>query len=151
MTTPTSLTAERLRRAREQEKLPGGFSFQRIGERIDMDSFTRLQRTQVVDAVLQTDASGRGGGIRRIEDAQWVIGRNARNEAICLHFDPDDKAALTSEILREMYVEAKDLGLNKPLRVYGTRTEVFASDSFRFFKLPDEVSTNLVMSLRGGQ
>jgi adenine-specific DNA-methyltransferase len=147
----TTLTAERLRRARVSEDLPGGFTFQRIGDRIDMDSFARLRRNQVVDAVLQTDASGRGGGIRAIEGAQWVIGRNVRNEAICLLFDSDEHAALTSEILREMYGEANELGLNKPLRVYGTRTEVFASDSFRFFKLPDEVSTNLVMSLRGGQ
>ena len=144
-----TLTAERLRRARDQEALPGGFRFLRVGERIDLDGYAQLARKQVVEMILQTDASGRDGHIKPISGAKYVIGANSRGEAICLHHDPEARSPVSTELLREMYAEAKELGLAKPLRVYAERNEVFGSDSFRFFKIPDEVANNLVMTLRG--
>jgi adenine-specific DNA-methyltransferase len=144
-----TLTAERLRRARATEALPGGFRFMRVGERIDIENWAKLARKQIIETILQTDTSGRDGRIRTVDGAKWVIGQNSRREAICLHHDPEKRTPVSEAILREMYVEAKELGLNKPLRVYAEACEVFGSDSFRFFKLPDEVSNNLVMALRG--
>ena len=144
-----TLTAERLRRARTHDDLPGGFRFLRVGERIDIDGFAQLARKQLVEMILQTDASGRDGRIRPIVGAKYVIGANSRGEAICLHHNPETRGPVSTEILREMFVEAKGLGLAKPLRVYAERSEVFGSDSFRFFKIPDEVANNLVMTLRG--
>jgi len=38
-----------------------------------------------------------------------------------------------------MFVEAKKLGLKKPLRVYGSTCEVSETDSFRFCQIPDEI------------
>lgn len=144
-----TLTGERLRRARVKEELPGGFTFKRVGERLDVENFARLARRQVVEAILQTDASGRDGRIRPVEGAKWVIGSNSRREAICLHHDPTSHSTINGEMLSEMYEEAEELGLVTPLRVYGETCEIFGSDSFRFFKLPNEISNNLVVSLRG--
>jgi adenine-specific DNA-methyltransferase len=145
----TALTAERLRRARTSEGLPGGFSFLRVGPRINIEAFEELQHRHLVASILQTDASGRGGGIKAIEGATWVIGHNGRREAICLHYDAHAHTGITADILRAMYAEADTLGLARPLRVYGESCEIFRSESFRFFKLPDEVTNNLTVSLRG--
>lgn len=145
----TTLTAERLRRARRIESLSGGFSFLRVGRRIDTEAFEQLQREGLVSAILQTDASGRGGGIKAVEGRKWVIGYNTRREAICLHYDPKAHSPVSAEALRQMYFEVDELGLKRPLRVYGETCEIFGSDSFRFFKLPDEVTDNLTMALKG--
>ncbi len=147
----TSLTAERLRRARVKEGIPGGFSFLRVGEAINFDAFEKLQREHLIQSILQTDASGRGGGIKPVKGAKWVIGHNARREAICLHYDAKKHTPITAAILKEIYAEIDKLGLNRPVRVYGESSEIFRSESFTFFKLPDEVANNLTVSLRGGR
>jgi adenine-specific DNA-methyltransferase len=145
---PATMTAERLRRARKLEDLPGGFSFLRVGPRIDFEAFATLQRRHLVQTILQTDSSGRGGGIKPVEDGKWVIGYNARREAICLHYDPERHAPITAEVLRDIYAETDALKLKRPVRVYGEACEVFGSESFRFLKLPDEVLNNLTVSLK---
>jgi adenine-specific DNA-methyltransferase len=145
----TTLTAERLRRARTMENLPGGFSFRRVDQQIDTANLATLQRRQLVEVILQTDASGKGGGVKPVSDGKFVIGRNARREALCLHFDPQGHTPITGDILTKMYAEADALKLNRPLRVYGEACQIFGSDSFRFFKLPDEVTNNLTVALRG--
>ncbi len=147
----TSLTAERLRRARVKEEIPGGFSFLRVGEAINFDAFEKLQREHLIQSILQTDASGRGGGIKPVKGAKWVIGHNARREAICLHYDAKKHTPITAAILKEIYAEVDKLGLNRPLRVYGESSEIFRSESFIFFKLPDEVANNLTVSLKGSR
>jgi adenine-specific DNA-methyltransferase len=147
----TSVTGERLRRARELEKLPGGFTFLRVGSKIDLAAFASFKRKQLAETILQTDASGRGGGIKSIEGQTHVIGRNARNEAICLYYDADGHGPITAEILGQMYSEADALGLARPLRVYGEACELFGSDSFKFFKLPQELANNLTVALRGSK
>jgi adenine-specific DNA-methyltransferase len=137
----TTLTAERLRRARTVEGLPGGFSFIRLGEQIDREAFATFQRHTIVEAIRQADATGRGAGIKPIE-GKWVIGSNSRRQAICLAYSPDGEA-MTSAQLREMYIEAQELGLARPLRVYGAACEVLESDGFSFFQIPDELLSNL--------
>jgi len=143
----TTMTGERLRRARRVEALPGGFTFLRVDQRIDTDGLAKLQRRQLVDLIRQTDASGRGSRIQPVEGT-YVIGTNARGEALCLHFDAAGRTAVTRDILRAMYLEAAELGLMQPLRVYATSSEVQTSDGFIFFKLPDEVASNLAMNIR---
>lgn len=143
-----ALTADRLRRARVSEGVRGGFTFKRVTEQIDFENFFSMKRRQIVDAILQSDTSGRGGGIVPIEGT-LVIGRNARREAICLVFEEAGDSALTPALLGEMYAEAEALGLSSPLRVYARRTEVFDPDNFRFFKLPDELYRNLMVTIGG--
>jgi adenine-specific DNA-methyltransferase len=147
----TTLTAERLKRARKLEGLAGGFSFFRVGPRIDVEAFEQLQHRHLVSTILQTDASGRGGGVKPVEGGKLVVGYNTRQEAICLYYDPKSHTPINRDLLREMYLEADALGLARPLRVYGESCDVFGSESFRFFKLPDEVINNLTVALRGGR
>lgn len=137
----TTLTAERLRRARTVEGLPGGFSFLRLGEQIDREAFATFQRHTVVEAIRQADASGRGVGIKPI-DGKWVIGANSRRQAICLGYSVDGEA-VTAADLREMFLESDSLGLARPLRVYGSACEVLESDGFSFFQIPEELLANL--------
>ena len=137
----TTLTAERLRRARTEDSLPGGFSFLRLGEEIDREAFATFQRHTVIEAIRQADASGRGSGIKPI-DGKWVIGSNSRRQAICLGYSVDG-AAVTAADLHEMFLEADDLALARPLRVYGSACEVLESDGFSFFQIPEELLANL--------
>jgi adenine-specific DNA-methyltransferase len=137
----TTLTAERLRRARTVEGLPGGFLFLRLGEQIDREAFATFQRHTVIEAIRQADASGRGVGIRPIE-GKWVIGANSRRQAICLGYSVDG-VAVTAADLREMFLEADRLDLARPLRVYGSACEVLESDGFSFFQIPEELLANL--------
>lgn len=137
----TTLTAERLRRARTRERLPGGFSFIRLGEQIDREAFATFQRHTVIEAIRQADASGRGVGIKPI-DGKWVIGANSRRQAICLGYSVDGET-VTAADLHEMYLEAEGLGLARPLRVYGSACEVLESDGFSFFQIPEELLANL--------
>ena len=145
----TTLTAERLRRARTVEGLPGGFSFLRLGEQIDRAAFATFQRHTVIEAIRQADASGRGSGIKSI-DGKWVIGSNSRRQAICLGYSVDGDA-VTAADLHEMFLEADGLGLVRPLRVYGSACEVLESDGFAFFQIPEELLANLSVGrgLRG--
>lgn len=147
----TTVTAERLRRARAKEGLPGGFRYLRVGPKIDLEAFETLQHRHLVSSILQTDASGRGGGIKPVDGGKLVIGYNNRREAICLHYDRSTHTPINRDLLRAMYLEADALGLNRPLRVYGESCDIFGSESFTFFKLPDEVINNLTVSLRNGR
>jgi adenine-specific DNA-methyltransferase len=45
-----------------------------------------------------------------------------------------------------MFEEAKKLGLNKPLRVYGTTCTVGETESFRFCQIPDEILAALQLA-----
>ncbi|HEY4266868.1 MAG TPA: site-specific DNA-methyltransferase [Galbitalea sp.] len=143
----TTATGERLKRARTAESLPGGFTFYRVGPKIDIDAFELLQHQHVVSSILQTDASGRGGGIKQVDGQRYVIGYNAKREAICVFYDPKTHAPVSRDVLREMFLEVDALKLARPVRVYGESCEVFGSESFRFFKIPDEILNNLSVSL----
>lgn len=137
-----TLTAKRLREARIQEELAGGFTFLRVTRQIDAEGFASFQRHEIVAAIRQADASGRGTGIKPV-DGKWVIGVNHRNEAICLDWEGPDGGMTTAEDLRAMFEEAYRLGLSTPLRVYGDACEVYEDDSFNFLQIPDELLRNL--------
>jgi adenine-specific DNA-methyltransferase len=137
-----TLAANRLREARIQEELSGGFTFLRVTRQIDAAGFATFQRNEIIAAIRQADASGRGTGIRPVE-GEWVIGANHRNEAICLHYQGPDGGMATAEHLRAMFEEAYRLGLSTPLRVYGDACEVFEDDSFVFLQIPEELLRNL--------
>jgi adenine-specific DNA-methyltransferase len=122
------LTAERLRRARDAEHLSGSFAFYRVGEVIDREAFATFQRLTIIEAVRQADATGRAAGIRPI-DGRLVIGANRRNQAICLGFIGEDGGTVTADMLGEMFIEAKELGLERPLRVYGAACGVIENES----------------------
>jgi adenine-specific DNA-methyltransferase len=133
-----TLTAPRLKAAIATEKLDEEFQFLAAGRRLDRAAILELEREAIANLIIQTDATGAGSGISRVKGTH-VIGHNSRREAICLYWNGRDNATVTREILTAMYQETKDLGLNRPLRVYGAVCTVGETESFRFLQIPDEI------------
>jgi adenine-specific DNA-methyltransferase len=134
-----------LRAAIEKEHLPGGFTFLETGRRLNREAILDLERQAISSLIVQTDVTGAGGGITRIE-GEHVVGYNSRREAICLRWNGRSDSAITSDTLIAMFGEAKKLGLRKPLRVYGSTCVVGETDSFRFCQIPDEIVAALNLS-----
>lgn len=133
-----TLTAPRLKAAAKKEKLSGGFTFETMGRRLNRDAILELEREAIANLVIQTDATGKGRGIVKL-GGEYVIGKNSRQEAICLCWNGRTRSRITSDVLTEMYKEAKGRGLRRPLRVYGSTCDVGETESFRFCQIPDEI------------
>ncbi len=133
-----TLLAPRLKAAVEQEELPGGFTFETKGRRLNRDAILDLEREAIANLIAQTDATGKGRGITRV-DGKHVIGHNGREEAICLCWNGRTKSKISSEVLGKMYAETKELGLRRPIRAYGSTCSVGETDTFRFCQIPDEI------------
>jgi len=140
-----TLTAARLREAIKKEGLPGGFTFEATGQRVNRDVILELEREAIANLIVQTDVTGVGRGITKLT-ATHVIGFNARNEAIALCWNGRHHSTVTRELLGEMFAEAKELKLSKPLRVYGTTCTVGETESFRFCQIPDEILAALQLT-----
>lgn len=133
-----TLIVPRLKEAIEQEELPGGFTFERKGRKLNRQAIVDLEREAITNLIIQTDTTGRANGIRRIE-GRYVIGSNPRQEALCLCWGGRATSSVTSEVLVQMFEEASALGLRRPLRVYGSTCDVGETESFRFCQIPDEI------------
>lgn len=140
-----TLTAPRLKRAIDVDGYESGFRFEAVGRQLDREAILDLERANITNLVLQTDVTGVGGGIRRIA-GKFVIGANARQEAICLLWNGRDDSAVTREILVEMFEETKDLELRRPIRVYGSTSSLAETDSFRFCQIPDSILAALQLA-----
>jgi adenine-specific DNA-methyltransferase len=133
-----TLLVPRLKAAIEQEELPGGFAFETKGRRLNRNAILNLEREAIANLVIQTDATGRGRGIRKV-DGDYVIGQNARQEAICLCWNGRKDSTITRDVLVAMFDEAKARGLRRPIRAYGATCDVGETESFRFCQIPDEI------------
>ena len=133
-----TVTAPRLRAAIEQENFKEGFRFETTGRKMDRDAILELERATITNLILQTDATGVGGGIQRIA-GEHVIGVNGRREAICLWWNGRKDSAVSRDVLVAMFEEAKALELKRPIRVYGSTCEVGETESFRFCQIPDAI------------
>ncbi len=140
-----TLTAERLRRAIRKEELPGGFTFETTGKKLDRDVILRLERDAIANLIIQTDSTGIGRGLTKLH-GKYVVGHNARNEAIALCWAGRQRSRVDRAVLRAMFEEAKSLNLDKPLRVYGTTCTVGETESFRFLQIPDEILAALQLA-----
>jgi adenine-specific DNA-methyltransferase len=143
-----TVTAARVRAAIDKEGLHGEFRFERTGRRLDRDAIVELEREAIANLIIQTDATGTGRGIRRITNTEYVIGANARGEAICLRWNGRG-SSITPEILGAMYGEVDALGLKRPLRVYASTCQVGETPSFRFCQIPDEILARLSLEEDG--
>jgi len=133
-----TLIVPRLKAAIEKEELPGGFAFETKGRRLNRDAILDLEREAIANLVVQTDATGKGRGIAKV-DGDYVIGHNTRQEAICLCWNGRTNSTITRDVLVAMFEEAKARGLRRPLRAYGATCDVGETDSFRFCQIPDEI------------
>jgi adenine-specific DNA-methyltransferase len=136
------LTAERIKRARTVDGLPGGFTFLRVGDEINDEGWAKMQRDEVARVIRQADPSGKGRGLRRINGC-YIVGANSRRQAVCLNWGGEDAGAVSREVLRAMFEEVAELGLRLPMRVYGVTCDVAETDDFVFCQLPDEVKALL--------
>lgn len=139
------LTAPRVRAAIEQEHLPGGFIYERIGRRLDREAILDLEREAIANLIAQTDVTGTGRGIRRIAGGKYIIGQNSKGEAICLCWKGRSDSTVTPKVLAEMYREADQFGAKRPLRVYAATCQVGETGSFRFCQIPDEILARLAL------
>jgi adenine-specific DNA-methyltransferase len=133
-----TILAPRLKAAIKKEKLPGGFAFEATGRCLNRNAILELEREAIANLIIHTDATGKGRGITRIS-GEYVIGHNARQEAICLCWNGRTKSAITRDVLVAMFDEVKERGLRRPLRAYGATCEVGETDSFRFCQIPNEI------------
>jgi adenine-specific DNA-methyltransferase len=140
-----TLTSGRMKAAIEKEDLQGGFTFLETGRRLNREAILELERQAITNLIVQTDITGAGGSITRM-DGDHVIAYNARREAICLKWNGRSDSTITRDVLVQMFEEAKTLRLNKPLRVYGSTCVVGETDSFRFCQIPDEIVAALSLS-----
>jgi adenine-specific DNA-methyltransferase len=133
-----TLTAPRVRAAIEVEGYESGFTFESTGRKLDRDAILGLERATITNLVMQTDATGVGGGLQRLT-GQYVIAANGRREAIALYWNGRNDSAVSRDILVAMFEEATAMGLRRPLRVYGSTCELAETESFRFCQIPDAI------------
>lgn len=138
-----TLTAPRILRAIEHDDFDSGFTFLKTGRGLDREAILGLEREKIAAVICQTDRTGAGSGIRRIDGPQWIIGANSRSEALALVWQGKTGSRVTSEIINQALAEGKELGLKTPLRIYGTTCTVSETRSFRFCQIPDEILASL--------
>lgn len=138
-----TLTAPRIRKAIEHDGFNSGFMFLKTGRGLDREAILGLERENIAAVICQTDRTGAGSGIRRIDGPRWIIGANSRSEALALVWQGKTGSRVTSEIINQALAEAKELGLKSPLRIYGTTCAVSETRSFRFCQIPDEILASL--------
>ena len=112
--------------------------FETKGRRLNRDAILELEREAIANLIIQTDATGKGRGITKV-GGDFVIGHNARQEAICLCWNGRTNSTITRDVLVQMFEEVKERSLRRPLRAYGATCDVGETDSFRFCQIPDEI------------
>jgi adenine-specific DNA-methyltransferase len=133
-----TLLAPRLAAAIEKENLDAGFAFEAMGRRVNRDAILELEREAIANLIIQTDATGKGRGITRI-DGRYVIGWNSKQEAICLCWNGRSKSSISRDVLVDMFKEVEEFELRRPIRAYAATCQVGETDSFRFCQIPDEI------------
>lgn len=135
-----TLTAERIKRAIEKYGYNDGFTFYTTGRKLDRQAIVGLKRDALAALICQADETGRGRGITRVSGYQYIIGKNHRNEAICLVWTDENDNEVTKEDYRKAALEVRAAGLKKPLRMYGGFTYIGdIPTSWKFCQIPDEI------------
>ena len=144
-----TLIVPRLKKAATVESLVCSFTFLRTGAELDREAILSLERTKVINVIVQTDRTGLAGGVRRIAGKRYVMGANRRNEAIALHWEGRDGSTVTGKIVNDALKEAGSLGLATPMRIYGTSCKISETPSFVFCQIPDEILAALDLDDEG--
>lgn len=134
-----TLTVERVKRAIQINEQDSGFVFYATGRKIDRNAIISLERDTLASLICQADETGKGRGISRITGYQYIIGKNMRNEAICLVWNGNDNSEVTKDHLRSASEEVTQAGLKKPFRIYGTFCRIGDTSSWKFCQIPDEI------------
>ncbi|OAH61016.1 hypothetical protein AYJ66_13750 [Dietzia cinnamea] len=134
-----TLVAPRLRAAIDADGFDSGFAFLTAGAQLDREAILSLEKDKITAVICQTDRSGTRAGIKRIDGKKWVIGSNQRGEALALVWRGVTNSQVNAEVINEALIEAKELGLKTPIRMYGTTCNISETRSFVFCQIPDEI------------
>jgi adenine-specific DNA-methyltransferase len=144
-----TLVAPRLRAAIETDGFDSGFAFLTTGGQLDREAILSLEKDKITSVICQTDRSGTRAGIRRIDGKKWVIGANQRGEALALVWRGVTNSQVNAEVINEALVEARELDLKTPIRIYGTTCNISETRSFVFCQIPDEILAALQIEDHG--
>ena len=135
-----TLTAERLKLAIKKDRYTDGFTFYETGRKLDRRAIVGLERDALANLICQADETGRGKSVTRLNGRKYIIGKNPRNEAICLVWKGESDSEVTSDDLRAAAKEVSAAGLKRPFRIYGTFCRVSdTGTSWKFCQIPDEI------------
>ena len=134
-----TLTAERVRRAIKVDGYKDGFNYYQTGRKIDREAIISMERDGITALICQADETGRGRGVTRLTGFEYIIGKNHRNEAICLLWNGDAHSEVTKDDMKRAAAEVTKAGLKRPFRMWGTNTNIADTDSWKFCQIPDEI------------
>jgi adenine-specific DNA-methyltransferase len=147
----SSLTANRLKRvvtgawaSGRQTPLHSGFSFQRLGKRVDAQALLQMERDEMVDTVIAShfDANRkRGSNLIRVNGADWryLVAKNSDDEGFFLVWEgPDGNTDFSSAVYDACAVEAEKAGLKSYYHVYA-RLYLYQTENVRFYQIPDRI------------
>jgi adenine-specific DNA-methyltransferase len=134
-----TLTAKRVKAAIQKDAHNAGFTYLKAGQKLDRDAIVNLERDALASLICQVDETGKGKGIARLNGYDYIIGKNHRQEAICLVWNGEKDSEVTSKALEKAAKEVTAAGLKRPFRIYGTYCRVSDTRSWRFCQIPDEI------------
>lgn len=147
-----TLTAERLRRAAEGDwangrgvSLGGGFSFTKLGKKVDGPALLAMARKDMLDSVVGShfDAtSKRGDYLIRVDDDdyKYLIAKNSEGEGFFLIWDgPNENTDFTRSVYETCAEEAERAALtSQPYHVYA-RLYLYQTEGVNFYPIPDRI------------
>jgi adenine-specific DNA-methyltransferase len=158
-----TLTAERLRRvctgkwsSGKVQPLQGGFTFIRLGRKVDSSVLLRMERDEMLDTVIGShfDANRRRGDrLIRLETEKkpfrYLIAKNSDNEGFFLVWEgPDRNTDFIESVYAACVEEAKRAGLKaSPYHVYA-RLYRFQTAGVQFYQIPDRILADFGLDMR---
>ncbi|GER88932.1 hypothetical protein KDW_30940 [Dictyobacter vulcani] len=158
-----TLTAERLKKAASGDwvngkgiKLGGGFSFLKLGKKVDAGALLRMERDEMLDTVIASHfdtRSRRGDHLIRVDNGKtpyrYLIAQNTEHEGFFLVWDgPDSNTDFTELVYEACAEEAELAGLKSaPYHVYA-RLYRYQTDGIRFYQIPDRILADFGLDMR---
>lgn len=157
-----TLTADRLSRAisgewanGKGEATGGGYSYIRLGKKVDAAALLRMERDEMLDTVIGSHFDvnrRRGDQLVRVEDEpafRYLIAKNSDDEGFFLVWGgPDENTDLTEPVYEECAEEAERAGLKpSPYHVYA-RLYRYQIDGVRFYQIPDRILSDFGLDMR---
>jgi adenine-specific DNA-methyltransferase len=155
----SSLTANRLRRvltgewaSGRQDPMPGGFSFHRLGKRVDAQVLLQMERDEMVDTVIASHFDGnpkRASNLIRVNGQEWryLVAKSGDEEGFFLVWDgPDRNTDFTAAVYEACADEAEAAGLKPRYHIYA-RLYLYQTDNVRFYQIPDRILADFGLDL----
>jgi adenine-specific DNA-methyltransferase len=156
-----TLTKDRLKRVITGEWVSkttaprdAGFTFVRLGKRVDATALLQMERDEMVDTVIAShfDANRRRGDQlirleRQYKPYQYLVARNADNEGFFLVWD-GSSADFSEPVYERCAEEAENAGVKmSPFHVYA-RLYRFQAEGVRFYQIPDRILADFGLDIR---